>query len=386
MKRRILRFGAVALGFAAGGLLLAASGLIPIKASSGHWAITKWFLRFSMQRSIATHSLGVDAPKLDDAGLVLKGAGHYEFGCRSCHGAPGEPQPRIAQAMLPRPPALEPRIRESNPKRLFHVVKHGLKFTGMPAWPAQQRDDEVWAMVAFLLKYPELDHAGYRRLVNGDLAPTTSLQTLAATAAMPQVPSAVNRTCVRCHGSDGLGRDSNVFPKLAGQRRQYLENALEAYARGTRHSGIMEPIAAGLGAEIRRELAAYYAELTPAAAPAAPPERDADAIKLGRSIAHEGIRSQRVPACVECHGPAGRRTKDAYPSLAGQPADYLVLQLELFQQEQRGGSPYAHLMHEVAPRLKPEQMRAVARYFESLPPTTAPVGQTAVPPDRPRTP
>mgnify|MGYP003298824914 CR=1 FL=1 len=26
---------------------------------------------------------------------------------------------------------------------LFSIVKHGLKFTGMPAWPTQSRDDEV---------------------------------------------------------------------------------------------------------------------------------------------------------------------------------------------------------------------------------------------------
>lgn len=386
MKRWILKFGALVLVLAVGGLLVSASGIIPIKASSGHWPITQWFLRFSMKRSMATHSLGVDVPPLTDPGLVLKGAGHYEFGCRSCHGAPGEPQPRIAQAMLPRPPELVPRIRESNPKRLFHAVKHGLKFTGMPAWPSQQRDDEVWAMVAFLLKLPELDETGYRQLVNGEAAPTAPIQTLAPTATAPEIPSAVNRTCVRCHGSDGLGRDSNVFPKLAGQRRDYLENALAAYARGGRHSGIMEPIAAGLDGELIRQLAEYYSRLQPSLAgraPAAPQARDADTIAFGRRIAQEGIPSRRVPACVECHGPNGRRVKDAYPSLAGQPADYLVLQLELFKKHQRGGSAYAHLMDEVAPRLEPAEMRAVARYFETLSPGTGSPQSAAASADRP---
>jgi cytochrome c553 len=70
---------------------------------------------------------------------------------------------------------------------------------------------------------------------------------------------------------------------------------------------------------------------------------------------------------MECHDPAGRRAKPAYPSLAGQPADYLQLQLELFKSGSRGGSEYAHLMEEIAPRLSDEQVRAVARYFASLP-------------------
>jgi cytochrome c553 len=349
-----------------GGFLVAASGIIPIKASSGHWPVTEWFLRFAMQRSIATHSLGTDVPPLNDPGLVLKGAGHYDFGCRSCHGAPGERQPRIAQSMLPRAPNLEHRIRASNPRKLFQVVKHGLKFTGMPAWPARQRDDEVWAMVAFLQKLPGLSADDYRRLVSGEPTPTAPMQTLSPVATERQVPSAVNRSCVRCHGSDGLGRDSIVFPKLAGQRREYMKNALEAYARGDRHSGIMAPIAAGLTGDMIHELSDYYAKLTPPAARPAGTGADAGLLALGRAIAHEGIPAARVPACVECHGPRGRRTKDAYPVLAGQPAEYLILQLELFQNGQRGGSGYAHLMDEIAPRLDRGQMRAVAHYFASL--------------------
>jgi hypothetical protein len=63
------------LGF--GGLLVAASGIIPIKASSDHWAITRWFLNFSKERSVATHTLGLEVPSLDEPWLVLKGAGHY---------------------------------------------------------------------------------------------------------------------------------------------------------------------------------------------------------------------------------------------------------------------------------------------------------------------
>ena len=45
-----------------------------------------------MQRSVATHTLGVKPPPLADPALVLKGAGHYETGCRPCHGGPGLPR------------------------------------------------------------------------------------------------------------------------------------------------------------------------------------------------------------------------------------------------------------------------------------------------------
>ena len=81
-------FAAFMVVMTLGGFLGAASGLIPIKASSGHWAITSWFLQFSKQRSVATHTLGMESPLLDKPGLVLKGAGAYEMNCRACHGSP----------------------------------------------------------------------------------------------------------------------------------------------------------------------------------------------------------------------------------------------------------------------------------------------------------
>ena len=83
-------------------------------------------------------------------------------------------------------------------------------------------------------------------------------------------------------------------------------------------------------------------------------------------IAHQGIPSQRVPSCVDCHGPNSTQRNAAYPRHAGQHADYLVLQLELFKGDQRGGSAYASLMRPIASRLTTEQMRDVAAYYASL--------------------
>ena len=67
-KRWVFRIIAFAVVAALGGFLFAASGIMPIKASSGHWPITAWLLNFTMRRSVITHSLGMNAPKLDDHG------------------------------------------------------------------------------------------------------------------------------------------------------------------------------------------------------------------------------------------------------------------------------------------------------------------------------
>jgi cytochrome c553 len=345
-------------------LLVAASGIVPVGASGGHWAITRWFVQFAARRSIATHTLMAEPIALDEPWLVLKGAGHYENGCRPCHGSPDLPTPVIAAAMLPPPPYLPPRVRELDPDELFYIVKHGLKFTGMPAWPAQERDDEVRAVVAFLLAMRSLDAAEYQSLVHGDAPHESTAAPLDDLMEPAQVPDVVAFSCARCHGADGRGRGSAAFPALAGQSREYLERSLVAYADAERHSGIMQPIAVGLDARDLREAAQYYAELDPGA----PLERDGprERIERGARIAERGIPERGVPACRDCHGPTAWPRNPAYPRLDGQYADYLVLQLELFQADQRGGSSYAHLMRHVAPRLSREQMRDVALYYSSL--------------------
>jgi cytochrome c553 len=362
----------IALGVAAvaliGGFLVAASGIVPIAASSGHSAITFWVLELGKRRSIATHTLGLDLPPLDEPWLVLKGAGHYHDGCRPCHGAPDLPTPRITAAMTPPPADLLGRVEIYDAEELFYIVKHGIKFTGMPAWPAQERDDEVRAVVAFLRELPRLDADSYRRLVHGDAPRPDSVTPLADLAATLEPPDEVVASCGRCHGMTGHGRGNAAFPKLAGQKPEYLFRALRAYAGSERNSGIMEPIAAGLGEAQWRTLADYYAALPgdPGAAgaegAAASPE-----IERGREIATFGIPAKNVPSCADCHGPEGPRRNAAYPLLAGQYADYLVVQLEQFAADDRGGSEYAHLMQRVAPHMSRAEMEAVAAYYAQAP-------------------
>ena len=361
-RRWLIPIAAFLLLIVLGGFLVVVSGIMPIKASSRHWPITSWLLNFAMRRSVVTHALTTQTPRLDDPGMIVKGATHYDFGCRPCHGGPELPQPAIAAQMTPHPPHLPPAIRQWRARELFYIVKHGVKFTGMPAWPAQQRDDEVWAMVAFLQQMPALTAQQYFKLARSPKPSNTTIDNLDDPT---QTPRLVVDNCSRCHtvGADGV--ELSAFPILAGQRPSYLAASLLAFARGERHSGIMTPIARGLSAADIGAIARYYSGL-----PAPPSARRVGAaaagLERGKEIATRGVASQRIPACSACHGPGSRSHNPVYPDLAGQYAEYLVLQLELFKSKKRGGTPYAHIMNMIAGRLTPEQMRAVGSYYESL--------------------
>lgn len=363
----VVRYPWLALGAAAvlalvGGLLVAASGIMPITASSGHWPITEWFLHFSMRRSVATHALLVPSPPpdLDQTRRVLAGAGHFETGCRPCHGAPGDALPPIPRAMTPHPPALSERVPTWNARQLFYIVKHGVKFTGMPAWPSLVREDEVWSMVAFLRRLPALSEAEYDGIVRGGGTALTEM--FAGTMPEATPPDIVVEVCARCHGVDGRGRGEGAFPKLAGQRLEYLERTMRAYAIGQRHSGIMQPLVSGLTDDAQRAALQYYAGLPAPDVPASPAT---DAARRGEAIARNGDPARDVPSCADCHGPNRHEVNPAYPKLAGQYGAYIVQQLKLMQSRHRGGSEYVQIMHTFVDRLTPEQIEDVAAYFSA---------------------
>lgn len=355
-------YGGIILGILAiGGFLVVASGIVSIKASARHWAATRWFLNFAKERSVATHSMGIKPPDLEVNWRIMKGAGHFETGCRPCHGSPETPPPAIPHRMTPPPPLLKGEIADWKPAELFYLVKHGIKFTGMPAWPAQNRDDEVWAMTAFLRKLPSLNAESYRRLVHGNGSEESPVP-LERLVPSKTVETLIVNNCARCHGHGGNGRGSGAFPKLAGQKSRYLSESLRAYASGKRHSGLMQPIAAGISPEVMRQLADYYANLPPAMFQSS----RTPAFKRGQEIAMNGIPEKRVPACVDCHLAGSEEKNEHYPRLAGQYTEYIKLQLELFKSRHRGGTAYSHIMHQAAENLAAGDMEAVAEFFARI--------------------
>jgi cytochrome c553 len=355
-------FGAALTGTAAifaGAILFAWSGAYDVAASSGHWASIQWFLDFGMRKSVERRTATVIPPALDDPDLIRLGAGHFHRGCAFCHGAPGIPVNPIARHMLPSPPDLAKSMRPWNERELFWIVQHGLKYTGMPGWAASEREDEIWAVVAFLKRLPTLDADSYRDLALGNVRVSQrSGVELATSESHPEAFSA----CARCHGAEGQAPLSNRVPVLQGQPAEYLVASLQAYAEGTRRSGIMQPLAADLQQEDMRRLADYYAGLR--SSKTAPKASDVQPIESGRKLALEGAPTTGIPACITCHVGSGT----IVPHLAGQHAAYLAGQLRLWKIGDRSATGGASMMAPIAQRLNDDQIAAVSAYFASLSP------------------
>ena len=168
-------------------------------------------------------------------------------------------------------------------------------------------------------------------------------------------------TCFACHGPDGNSVNPQ-WPKLAGQHPGYTKKQLLEFQSGEmRRDVMMAPMIAGLNEQDIEDLAAYYAT-RPITGGFASTER----VELGQRIYRGGNLETGVAACMGCHGPKGLGDPLAgFPSLAGQHAEYIVLQLEAFRAGERSND-FNGMMRDVARWMSRNEMVAVAEYVAGL--------------------
>ncbi len=70
----------------------------------------------------------------------------------------------------------------------------------------------------------------------------------------------LSKTCVVCHGRDGIGTNPTV-PHIAGQSQQYLVKQLEDFRAGRRENEQMSIIARDLDDDAIANLAAWYSSI-----------------------------------------------------------------------------------------------------------------------------
>ncbi|QDL38411.1 c-type cytochrome [Rhodoferax sediminis] len=171
----------------------------------------------------------------------------------------------------------------------------------------------------------------------------------------------VQKVCSMCHGITGESV-SPLYPRLAGQQKEYLVSQLTDFKGHTRSdpAGVQHMWGfTHLTPTQINELADYFSSQQPmhaAAGKTAPNAR-------GELIFRSGLPEQGVTQCSACHG-AGGDGNGQFPRLAGQHADYVVRQLKVFKLT--GQRPRGAIMEGVTHNLSEADMVAVASYVESL--------------------
>ncbi|QXI40469.1 c-type cytochrome [Pseudomonas xantholysinigenes] len=176
-----------------------------------------------------------------------------------------------------------------------------------------------------------------------------------------QNPAAM--ACLGCHGPDGKGVAAAGFPRLAGLPAGYLAKQLEDFRNGSRKQPVMEPLAKAMEPAEIQAVSAYLSQLPADTAPDT--RRQQIATDPVTRLALYGDWNRQIPGCVQCHGPGGSGIGEHFPPLAGQPAGYLVAQLNAWRDGSRSNDPN-QLMVNVAKAMTDAEIKQVADYFAQL--------------------
>ncbi len=162
--------------------------------------------------------------------------------------------------------------------------------------------------------------------------------------------------CSACHGFAG-NSPGNTVPIIAGMAPSYFKKAIKDYAEGKRPSPEMEPYSKYVLQVGLDEVADYFA-----VQPRQPArtKSDPNAVKRGAALAGQ---------CAACHGPKGEGDAfRAMPSIQGQPAGYLQLQLTTLKENKRKLDDAAQdeTKKTMLKPLTEADLGALAAYFSSL--------------------
>lgn len=155
----------VLLALAVLGGIFVFAGVYDVGADSPHSGPVFGALQALRERSITNYARRVTVPNdLADPKRVAAGAALYNEMCTGCHLGPGLERTELSQGLYPSAPELA-RGDDLTAAEQFWVIKHGVKFTAMPAWGKTHDDQLIWDMVAFVRQLPKLSPAQYQHAV-----------------------------------------------------------------------------------------------------------------------------------------------------------------------------------------------------------------------------
>jgi mono/diheme cytochrome c family protein len=135
--------------------LLIVSGVYDVAAAVPESALERLILNSTMRNSVRARA-GEGAPRSWTEDQVKEGFEHYDDMCIFCHAAPGKERTAASKGMRPQPPKLAEAAKQWSDVELFWIVKNGVKMTGMPSFGLSHSDAQIWNVVGFVRRLPQI--------------------------------------------------------------------------------------------------------------------------------------------------------------------------------------------------------------------------------------
>ena len=89
--------------------------------------------------------------------LLKEAREHFADHCASCHANDGSGSTALGRGLSPQAPDMRlPATQSKSDGELYSIIHNGIRFSGMPAWGADGKDDDSWKLVLFVRHLPQL--------------------------------------------------------------------------------------------------------------------------------------------------------------------------------------------------------------------------------------
>lgn len=145
------------------GAVTISTGAYNFAASEAHAGSVRSLIDTALRQSVAQRAEDLNAPPVTPEDL-RHGFSEFAEYCAHCHGSPAGEAHEWTRGMRPQPPELSRVADRWSTEEIFWIAKHGIKFTGMPAFGHSESDETLWHIAAFVKQLPQMSAEEYDRM------------------------------------------------------------------------------------------------------------------------------------------------------------------------------------------------------------------------------
>lgn len=145
------------------GYAIIRAGILPANADERPPKFEVWAAKTSLHATLRRSAPRVTAPIADTNDTLIAGIKLYAQNCAVCHGDSSGNATNVAKGLYQKPPQLANDGVEDDPDGVtFWKLKHGIRWTGMPAFGDVLSDKQLWQLTVFLKTMDHLPPAAQK--------------------------------------------------------------------------------------------------------------------------------------------------------------------------------------------------------------------------------
>ncbi len=139
--------------------IYARAGYMAVSADASPGAVETWVASKAFDASVDRHAPKVQNPIQASDDNLNQGMIVYTMNCAVCHGSPARRGQTVGQSEYPPAPQFTHDPPDMPDYQNYWIIRHGVRYTAMPAWEKVLSDDEIWKVTTFLAHWKNLPPA-----------------------------------------------------------------------------------------------------------------------------------------------------------------------------------------------------------------------------------